>query len=252
MLVLCIWLVDLWQKGAGQGTSSSVGCVSKVFGESLVVQWLRLHAPNAGDLGLTPGQGSRSHIEQLKIPCAATKTQCNQINTFLKIWSLWQDSKNSRMSSLWKGAVGIVAEGMRYLAALTGVLPSWETNALFLWMNLYIKAGPHRSVLPRLLCSICDVAELPQGYGRITECAARDSFHIAPCYRNSQERVLANSGNSWRQEQSECECTKPCSSNGAFRCTQGVGMMWRRDDTFWLFRKGCCFFFGSASQHVGS
>ena len=33
---------------------------------SLVVQWLRLHAPNAGDLGSIPGQGTRSHILQLR------------------------------------------------------------------------------------------------------------------------------------------------------------------------------------------
>ena len=31
-----------------------------------MVQWLRLCAPNAGDLGLIPGQGTRSHILQLK------------------------------------------------------------------------------------------------------------------------------------------------------------------------------------------
>ena len=35
-------------------------------GTSLVVQWLRLQAPNAGVLGLTPGQGTRSHMPQLK------------------------------------------------------------------------------------------------------------------------------------------------------------------------------------------
>ena len=31
----------------------------------LVVQWLRLCAPNAGALGLIPGQGNRSHMTQL-------------------------------------------------------------------------------------------------------------------------------------------------------------------------------------------
>ena len=31
-------------------------------GTSLVVQWLRLHAPNAGRLGSIPGQGARSHM----------------------------------------------------------------------------------------------------------------------------------------------------------------------------------------------
>ena len=48
---------------------------------SLVVQWLGLCAPNAGDPGSIPGQGTRSHMlqprvrmPQLKILCAATKT----------------------------------------------------------------------------------------------------------------------------------------------------------------------------------
>ena len=31
-----------------------------------MVQWLRLHAPNAGGLSLIPGQGNRSHMPQLK------------------------------------------------------------------------------------------------------------------------------------------------------------------------------------------
>ena len=35
-----------------------------VWETSLVVQWLRLHAPNAGDPGLIPGQGTRSHMPQ--------------------------------------------------------------------------------------------------------------------------------------------------------------------------------------------
>ena len=37
------------------------------------VQWLRLHAPNTGGLGLPiVGQGTRSHMPQLKIPCDTT------------------------------------------------------------------------------------------------------------------------------------------------------------------------------------
>ena len=39
----------------------------KGIGTSLVVQWLRHHAPNAGGPGLIPGQGTRSHMLQLKI-----------------------------------------------------------------------------------------------------------------------------------------------------------------------------------------
>ena len=53
---------------------------------SLVAQWLRLHAPNAGGQGLSPVEGTRFHMPQLracmlqqksKIPCVTTKTQDN-------------------------------------------------------------------------------------------------------------------------------------------------------------------------------
>ena len=57
----------------------------------LVVQWLRLQAPNAGCLDLIPGLGTRSHIlqprvhmPQLKITRATSKTQHCQINKYLK------------------------------------------------------------------------------------------------------------------------------------------------------------------------
>ena len=49
-------------------------------GTSLVIQWLRLCALNAGDPGSIPGQGIRSHMSQLKIPCATTKIWHSQIN----------------------------------------------------------------------------------------------------------------------------------------------------------------------------
>ena len=39
-----------------------------VKGETfLVVQWLRLCTPNAGGLGLIPGQRTRSHMLQLRV-----------------------------------------------------------------------------------------------------------------------------------------------------------------------------------------
>ena len=44
-----------------------------------MVQWLRLCTPNAGGLSSVPGQGTRSHMLQLKIPRAATKTRHSQI-----------------------------------------------------------------------------------------------------------------------------------------------------------------------------
>ena len=59
-----------------------------------MVQWLRLCAPNAGSPGLISGQGTRSHmlqlraqVPQLQIPRAATKAQCHQeikVNIFRK------------------------------------------------------------------------------------------------------------------------------------------------------------------------
>ena len=36
-------------------------------GSSLVVQWLRLHTPNAGDPGSILDQGIRSHMLQLRV-----------------------------------------------------------------------------------------------------------------------------------------------------------------------------------------
>ena len=75
---------------------------SKVFSEilwlgaSLVVQWLTFLTPNAGSLGSIPGQGTRSHVlqlralmlqlkshtrqQKLKISRVPTKTWCSQIN----------------------------------------------------------------------------------------------------------------------------------------------------------------------------
>ena len=56
----------------------------------LVVQWLRLCAPNAGGPDSIPGQGTRSHMSQrrvcrlqLKIPHSTTKTWYSQVNNCL-------------------------------------------------------------------------------------------------------------------------------------------------------------------------
>ena len=51
-------------------------------GTSLVVQWLRLHAPHAGGTGSIPAQGPRSHMPQLKSPHAATQdASCHDEDT---------------------------------------------------------------------------------------------------------------------------------------------------------------------------
>lgn len=58
-------------------------------GDFLVVQWLKLHIPSAGFLGSIPDQGSRSHMQQLRVqmlqlksPRATTKTWCSQVFFF--------------------------------------------------------------------------------------------------------------------------------------------------------------------------
>ena len=51
----------------------------KVLWASLVAQWLRFHAPNAGGTDLIPGQGTN-------IPCAAQHSQINK-QTNKQIWN---------------------------------------------------------------------------------------------------------------------------------------------------------------------
>ena len=65
-----------------------------------MVQWLRLHAPNAGGPASIPGQGTRSRMRQLrartrqlraphaatKVRRASTKTQHSQINKLKKLF----------------------------------------------------------------------------------------------------------------------------------------------------------------------
>ena len=53
--------------------------------KTLVFQWLRLYSSNAGDLGLIPGWGTRSHIQQLRV-CTATKIWHSQINKCINIF----------------------------------------------------------------------------------------------------------------------------------------------------------------------
>ena len=71
------WLSDLylqWKAELGKSKLNAIqGCTCGTF---LVVQWLRIHTPNAGGLGLIPDQGARSpmlqvraHTPLLKYPC---------------------------------------------------------------------------------------------------------------------------------------------------------------------------------------
>ena len=80
-------------------------------GTSLVVQWLRLHTPNAGGQGSIPGQGTRSHMSQLKILHAATNIWWSQMNKQIRkfFWdlkyfekSLQTNQHNTEVEQCWR------------------------------------------------------------------------------------------------------------------------------------------------------
>ena len=72
---LCsLFIVKLQQK-KGKADAIMPCKSSQGPGSSLVVHWLGCWAPNAGGLGSTPGQETRSHMPQLKIPHAIKKTE---------------------------------------------------------------------------------------------------------------------------------------------------------------------------------
>ena len=69
------------------GTERLISRKYVILGISLGVQWLRLSSPSAGGPGLIPGQGTRSHLLQLRIHIlqleilhATAKTWCSHIN----------------------------------------------------------------------------------------------------------------------------------------------------------------------------
>ena len=63
------------------------------MGTSLVVQCLRLHAPNARGPGSIPGEGTRSHMLQLRPSTAENK----QANKKTKQCGLKKKKKNDSM-----------------------------------------------------------------------------------------------------------------------------------------------------------
>ena len=59
-------------------------------GTSLVVQWLRFHAPNPEGPGSIPGQGTRPHV--------LSKSSWAQINNFFFLKKEW----HGEINSIWK------------------------------------------------------------------------------------------------------------------------------------------------------
>ena len=60
----CRWILH---QLSHQSTGKLKGIEIRVQGTSLVVQRLRLHTPNAGVSSSIPGQGTRSHMLQLRV-----------------------------------------------------------------------------------------------------------------------------------------------------------------------------------------
>ena len=76
-----------------------------------MAQWLRLCPPNAGGLGSNPGQGTRSHMLQLK-------TQCSHIYIYMHF--MYMDSSSGSSYYLLYGGRVVV-------------IPIWQMRSLNDW-----------------------------------------------------------------------------------------------------------------------
>ena len=80
------WIVDLLEM------------CHRFHGTSLMVQWLRLCAPNAGGPDLIPGQGMRSHMPQLWVSMLQSSQISKRNKYFWKYvttfcsWVFWSSS----------------------------------------------------------------------------------------------------------------------------------------------------------------
>ena len=84
-------------------------------GTSLVVQWVSLHTPNAGDLGLIPGRGTRSSMQQLRPGEAKINKLTKKINKIFGLpwWrSGWESTCQCRGHGFepWPGRIPYAAE----------------------------------------------------------------------------------------------------------------------------------------------
>ena len=71
-----------------QGFHPNIG-----MGTFLVVHWLRLCIPNAGSLGSTPGQGTRSHMPQLKDSVRHNKARRSRMRQWRLSRAKWTDTR---------------------------------------------------------------------------------------------------------------------------------------------------------------
>ena len=122
-----------------------------------MVQWLRSHAPNAGGLGLIPGQRIRSHMLhlrirklQLEILRAATRDPacCNQDSGCNKI--------SKRVNKHLKNTLGFVTIFSDYIISFIFIIYCCITNCL----RIYGLTQHTSIILQHLWVSNRDIAEL--------------------------------------------------------------------------------------------
>ena len=65
-------------EAAEQGQNTKTRIRKRELGTSLVVQWLRLHTPNAGGQGSIPSEGTRSHMPQLNMRMPQLDPTCHK------------------------------------------------------------------------------------------------------------------------------------------------------------------------------
>ena len=119
------WLV---QRGWGGSREGGVwGVENKAAGTSLVVQWLRLHAPNAGGLGSIPSWGTSSHILQLRV----CKLQLKILLAATEIHAAKQTKRSifSNFIYLFGHAESSVQHGLFSSCGKRGLLSSWGARA---------------------------------------------------------------------------------------------------------------------------
>ena len=129
------WSVPIPSNSLGVIPSTLEHRSRRILGDHLVVQGLRLRAPNAGGLGLISGQGTRSHKLQLRSGAAQLKTN-KQTNLGNKIDVIWL----SNVTGWWDSHGMDICWGGPWFQSWFS-FPSiwtWVIYWNFLWLCLFI------------------------------------------------------------------------------------------------------------------
>ena len=139
-------------------------------GTFLLVQWLRYHTPNAEGLGSIPGQGTRSHMPQLRICMpqpktlhVTTKTWYSQINKYVykkKKWIHWLPPHQAPL----------LCPGDLQLAACS----SWNVRLTLGWHADF--TGRARTLRSNSVLSLRSWTPKPRAEGLCGECEVQSEY----------------------------------------------------------------------------